>query len=125
MVLRQSSSGSFEVVEECYVHGLADVVGLLGPLPHRWKTIIKADALGRPIQCFINLSNGEETLDDPRLEPLLSNWERVTYERGADDTTMFERFRNLETGEIVNYDPRLSPKALEARAVKLQSFRLV
>jgi hypothetical protein len=94
-------------------------------LPNRWETIIKGDALGRPTQRFINLRNGEETLDDPRLEPLPWNWERATYERRADDPAIFERFRNLETGELVNYDPRLSPKTLEARVVQLQSFRLV
>jgi hypothetical protein len=125
MVLRQTSSSSFQVVGECYLHGLADAVGFLGPLPNRWETIIKGDALGRPTQWFINLINGEETLDDPRLEPLPWNWERATYERHAGDPAIFERFRNIETGELVNYDPRLSPKGLEARVVKLQSFRLV
>ena len=105
--------------------GLADVVGFLGPLPDRWETITKGDALGRPTQRFINPRNGEETLDDPRLEPLPWNWERATYERHADDPAIFQRFRNLETDEVVNYDPRLSPKALEARIVNLQSFRLV
>jgi hypothetical protein len=112
-------------VGECYLHGLADAVGFLGPLPDHWKTIIKGDAVGRPTQRFINLKNGEEILDDPRLGPLPWNWERATYERRADDPDIFERFRNLETGELVNYDPRLSPKALEARGVELQSFKLI
>jgi hypothetical protein len=125
MVLRQNSAGSFQVVGECYVHGLADAVGILGSLPDHWEIIIKGDALGRPTQRFINLKNDEEVLDDPRLEPLPSNWERATYERCADDPAIFERFRNLETGELVNYDPRLSPKALEARVVELQSFKLI
>ncbi|TVY82211.1 Heterokaryon incompatibility protein 6 OR allele [Lachnellula suecica] len=125
MVLRQTASGSFQVVGECYVHGLADLTGFLGPLPNHWETIIKGDALGRPTQRFIDTGSGEETLEDPRLEPLPWNWERATYGRRAEDPAIFERFRNLETDEVVNYDPRLSPTALEARGVKLQSFRLI
>jgi hypothetical protein len=124
MLLRQTSVGSFQAVGEYYVHGLADLVGFLGPLPVGWQIIIKGDALGRPTQRLINLRNGEETLDDPRLESLPSNWERAMYERCPEDPAIFDRFRNLETGELVNYDPRLSPEALEAR-VKLQSFTLV
>jgi hypothetical protein len=125
MVLRQTSSGQFHVVGECYVHGLSDAIGLLGPLPEHWKTIIKGDALGRPMQYFVNLVDFVETLNDPRLEPLPWDWERATYERLADDPAIFERFRNLVTGELVNYDPRLSPDALEACGIKLQPFRLI
>jgi hypothetical protein len=124
MVLRRTSSGQFHVVGECYVHGLSDAVGILGPLPDHWETIIKGDALGRPTQRFVHLRDHEETLNDPRLKPLPWNWERATYERLADDPAIFERFRNVETGELVNYDPRLFPEALEARGVELQSFRL-
>lgn len=107
------------------MHGLSDAVGILGPLPDHWKTIIKGDALGRPTQCFVRPSDHEETLDDPRLEPLPMNWARATYERLADDPAIFERFKNLETDELVNYDPRFSPEMLEARGVKLEPFRLV
>jgi len=124
MVLRRASSNSFQVIGECYVHGLSNSVGVLGQLPDDWKTIIKGDALGRPTQMFVNLRSGE-TLDDPRLEPLPQSWERATYERRADDPAIFERFRNLETGELTNHDPRLSPEALKARGVKVQSIRLV
>ena len=64
-------------------------------------------------------------MDDPRLESLPGNWERAMYERHADDPAILERFKNSETGEIVNYDPRLSPQALEARCVELQLIKLV
>ena len=125
MILRRTSFGQFHVVGECHVHGLSDAVGILGPLPDHWKVIIKGDAFGRPTHRFFHLSDNEETLNDPRLEPLPLNWERATYERFANDPAIFERFRNLVTGELVNYDPRLSPERLEARGVELQSFRLV
>jgi hypothetical protein len=125
MVLRQTSSSSFQVVGECYIHGLSDAVGFLGPLPDGWESIIKGDALGRPTQRFVNLENGEETLDDPRLGPLPGSWERVTYQRQADDPAIFERFKNMDTEDLVNYDPRMTPDSLEARGIKLRSFRLV
>ncbi len=115
----------FQVVGECYVHGLEDAVGLLGPLPKGWKAIIRGDALGRPNQRFVNPRDNREVIDDPRLGYLPANWERTTYERQADDPAIFERFRNIVTGEMVNYDPRLSPEALEARGVQLRSFKLV
>ncbi|KAF1829300.1 HET-domain-containing protein [Decorospora gaudefroyi] len=125
MVLRRTASGQFLVVGECYVHGLSDAVGILGPLPYHWTTIIKGDALGRPTQRFVHLGDRQETLDDPRLDHLPSDWERVTYERMPDDPAIFERFRNRETGELVNYDPRLFPEALEASGIALQAFRLI
>lgn len=125
MILRRNSSGQFQVVGECYVHGLSDAIGILGPLPDNWKVIIKGDALGRPTHRYVQPSSNEETLDDPRLEPLPSNWERATYKRIPDDPAIFERFRNLLNGALVNYDPRLSPEGLEARGIELQTFRLV
>lgn len=107
------------------MHGLSDSVGILGPIPNGWKAIIKGDALGRQTQRFVRISDHEETLDDPRLPLLPSNWERIMYERGPDDPTVFERFRNLETDEIVNYDPRLVPEVLETLGVELQPFELI
>jgi hypothetical protein len=100
-------------------------VRLLGPLSAGWKVIIRGDALGRPTQRFLHCSDHEETFDDPRLEPLANNWERVTCERSDEDPTIFEKFRNLETGEVVNYDPRLCPKVLASRGIELKSFRLI
>jgi hypothetical protein len=124
MVLRRTSSGTFKVVGECYVHGLGDAVGILGSLPDHWRTIIKGDALGRPTQHFLNIKNGEETVNDPRLGPLPAEWERVTSERLAEDPATFERFRNLETGAVLNSDPRWFPDALLARGIQLGSFSL-
>ena len=130
MVLRETLSGHFQVVGECYVHGLGDAVGLLGPLPDGWKAIVRGDSFGRPMQLFADPRSYEETAEDPRLALLeahapLQGWERVAYERLPDDPITFDRFRNTETGELVNYDPRLSPDRLKAYGVELQSFGLV
>jgi len=107
------------------VHGLSDSIGILGPLPAGWKTIIKGDASGGQRQHFVRMSDNKETLDDPRLPPLPSKWERMTYERSPDDPAIFGRFKDTETGEIVNYDPRLVPEVLETCGIDLQSFKLV
>jgi hypothetical protein len=125
MILRRTSCGQFHVVGECYLHGLSDAVGILGPLPGDWNVIIRGDAFGRPTHRFVHLSDNDETLNDPRLGPLPLNWERATYKRFSDDPAIFQRFRNVTTGELVNYDPRMSPDELEAQGVKLQSFRLI
>lgn len=125
MILRRTISGQFIVVGECYVHGLSDAIGILGPLPDNWKVIIKGDAKGRPTHRFVNPIDNTETLDDPRLGPLPKDWGRATYERLADDPALFERYRNITTGDFVNYDPRFSPKELKARGIELQSFKLV
>lgn len=125
MVLRQTQSGQFFVVGECYVHGLSDAVGILGPLPDHWIAIIRGDALGRPRPRYISLKHQHEIKDDPRLGSLPSDWERVTSTRSAEDPSIFDRFRNLETGELVDSDPRLFPDALVARGVDLQHFALI
>jgi hypothetical protein len=107
------------------VHGLSDAVGILGPLPDHWEAIIKPDASGISRQRFIHFGDNAETLDDPRLDALPREWERGTYGRLAGDPAIFETFKNRVTGEVVNYDPRLSLEALDARGIKLQAFRLV
>jgi hypothetical protein len=113
------------VVGEAYVHGLSAGVGILGPLSPRWEAILKGDALGRPTPRFLDVRTGSETLEDPRLGDLPPHWERAPYLRASDDADVLERFRNVETGQVLNYDPRLAPEALASRGVELQSFRLV
>ncbi|KAK0629341.1 heterokaryon incompatibility protein-domain-containing protein [Bombardia bombarda] len=106
----------YQVVGECYIYGLSDAAGLLGPIPGPWHPIITGDNLGRARQWFFNLATGERTIDDPRLAPLPhDNWDRALYERQLGDPTIFERFVNLGTGEMANHDPRMSVEALEGR----------
>lgn len=102
MVLRHTSTGSWQVVGECYVHGLSDTVGILGPIPHPWKTITKGDSLGRPTLRFVNCDTGEETLEDARLGPLPGEWVRASGERSAGDPEIFQKFCNTRSGELVN-----------------------
>ena len=123
-ILRPNSLGAFQVVGEAYVHGLEDAIGLLGPLPSHWRAIMKGDAVGRPIHCYLNLTTNEETIEDPRLDVLPSEWERKAYERSPDDPAYFTLFENTITGETVTSDPRLFPEALQKRGVELKTFQL-
>lgn len=119
------SSDTFQVVGECYIHGLSDAVGLLGPVPYPWQPIIIGDAVGCARQWFFNRITGDRILDDPRLTPLpYHGWDRAVYERTDQDPVMFERFVHAETGETQNHDPRKTPEDLE-RGVSLKTLWLV
>lgn len=125
IILRPAESGKFQVAGEAYIHGLADAIAVLGPLPAQWKVIIKGDSLGRALHRYINLMTYKLTAEDPRLGVLPPKWERVPYERSADDPALFEVFKNSITGETLHSDPRLLPEALRARGVNLETFQLI
>jgi hypothetical protein len=64
--------------------------------------------------------------EDPRLGPLPEEWEAVDRgERTSEDPRIFRCFRNKQTGEVVNSNPRMEPEALRHRGVKLWEFTLV
>ena len=125
MILRPVESGKFQVVGEAYIHGLGDAVGVLGPLPSDWRAIIRGDTLGRRLYRYLNLTTYEETTEDPRLDPLPPEWERMAHKPSPDDAALFEVFKNRITGETVNSDPRLFPEALRVRGAKLETFQLI
>ena len=125
MILRPVESGNFQVVGEAYIHGLEDDIAVHGALPAQWKVIITADSLGRALHRYVNLMTYELTAEDPRLGVLPPEWERVPYERSADDPALFEVFKNSITGETLHSDPRLSPEALRARGVNLETLQLI
>ncbi|KAL8365197.1 hypothetical protein RB595_004145 [Gaeumannomyces hyphopodioides] len=137
----------YTVMGECFIHGLQDAAALLGPLPEPWRVELTAGHGNRLSVWFVNhgktaatttTADPVRTREDPRLMkvPLPGAWERLRGRRGsgeqdgdgeeADDPEMFDYFRNRDTGEVVNSDPRMMPEALEARGVSgLQRFALV
>jgi hypothetical protein len=125
MILRPTSLGRYEVIGECNPHGLSDSACLIGPLPNPWKVQVSWDSANLPFYRFRNSSSGEINLEDPRLGPLLPEWERIEADRNPDDPELFQRFKNKITGEVLNSDPRLLPDALKARGVSLKTFRLI
>lgn len=72
---------------------------------------------------FLNQETGEATDNDPRSDPIIG-WERLAVEKGADDPLTCQKYRNIENGMVVNYDPRMSLEALEARGLKFRTFAL-
>lgn len=134
MLLRPVSSAAdllnseFEVVGDCYVHGLDDGVPLLGPLPKHIKVEIDKSSSGYDaIHTYRNIETGEATDEDPRLQPLSeTEWERLPRRaKLPDDPIIFQEFKHRSSGEVVNYDPRLPPQALRPRlGTKLRPFNL-
>ncbi|KAM0166671.1 hypothetical protein ACHAQE_001191 [Botrytis cinerea] len=121
MVLRPRADGAFELVGYCFVYGLNDAISLLGPLPSPWRVQLRRykNSMFREVYHFFNPTTGETTASDPRLEPD-SVWERVEIENlgrdlEPDDPTICDFFKSKKTGNLINYDPRLLPEALEER----------
>lgn len=115
MLLRPAAGGHFLVVGSCFVHGLMNAEGVLGPIPNGWRFILTRDHGYPEKSCaFINEETGEQTREDPRLPPLPIPWERI----GND-------YRNNETGELIPYDPRTTPEALIKRCPSLTTLRLI
>lgn len=55
---------------------------------------------------------------------LLQGWERLDADRTVDDPEIFQKFRNLSAGEVINYDPRMSLDALKLRGLVTSTFCL-
>jgi hypothetical protein len=125
IVLREMSDNQFQVIGSCYIHGLMEGESLLGQLPEPWKAQIHVDSNEIRKPYYVNTITGESTDESRWLGPLSSEWERVPAVRAPEDPILFTRFRNKDTGELVNWDPRLLPEALEARGVKLRKFELI
>ncbi|OIW25301.1 hypothetical protein CONLIGDRAFT_656948 [Coniochaeta ligniaria NRRL 30616] len=131
VVLRPLPNDRYLLVGNAFVYGLHDAIPLLGPLPPEWcmKLYQYTGHSDRALFRFANQKTGELTAEDPRLEPH-REWERVYLDDigmdlTGDDPMVFDFFRHNTTGELINYDPRMLPEALEARGVQLRTFALV
>ncbi|KAL7627071.1 hypothetical protein AAE478_003847 [Parahypoxylon ruwenzoriense] len=127
IVLRAQPHGAFAVVGGSYVHGLSNGEGVLGPLPAPWQAVFRTDEAGVFVPYFRDPRAGVDSDEDPRLRALDLDpvWECCAGERTRDDPQLYARYRNRDTGEVLNSDPRLLPEALEGRGVALRRFRLV
>jgi hypothetical protein len=123
MILRKSHDKCFTVIGPAYIQGLMDSEALLGPIQHPWL-VQQPEIDGVITPQYLNTEANITSIDDPRLEPLAPEWERVPRTRTTDDPVCFANFRNKTTGEVINSDPRLLPAALERRGVRLQWFPL-
>ncbi|KAI4615286.1 hypothetical protein J4E83_007013 [Alternaria metachromatica] len=128
LALRPSSRGPdhYTVIGECFIYGIQDGNLLLGPLPQPWTGIAAWAAGDRRILSFLNTETQGVSAEDLRLcDDDLDGWERTTKLLDGDDLINYDFFRNKETGELINYDPRLEPEKLEKKGVKLEWFSLV
>lgn len=126
VILRPDSMESgFRVVGECFVYGIHDSIPLLGPFPEMWTGIAAWVHGDRRVLRFLNTQTKESSVEDPRLEALPPGWERIDKTLERDDPTLYDFFQNKDTGEVVNYDPRLEPEALQQRGVHLDRFSLI
>jgi hypothetical protein len=130
MLLRPSPDGtdSYSIVGECYMHGLEDSQAILGPLPDEYRAQLSKSKDGQSTALvFQNMTTGEVSPQDPRLEPLGGPdypWERVEMERDPDDPPSVQCFRNTLDGRVMKSDPRVLPDALRRRGAKLVEFNL-
>jgi hypothetical protein len=128
LALRPNPRGPehYTIVGECFVYGVQDGNMLLGPLPQPWIGMAAWSEGGRRVLRFLNTDTQKASVEDPRLSSDdLDGWERTSKLVDGDDPTNYDFFRHKETGELINYDPRLEPEKLEKKGVKLEWFSLV
>ncbi|KAF5543892.1 heterokaryon incompatibility protein [Fusarium mexicanum] len=130
VLLRPCDNNNWKFLSDCYVWDLEATQGLLGPLPSPWQAQLFYDPVAehRSYTRYHNPEPGELTAEDPRLKPLVG-WQRVSLEElgrdlTGDDPEVYDFFRNIEDGRIVDSDPRLEPEALKSRGVNLETFIL-
>lgn len=122
LVLRPQGRDQYSIVHRCWLHGLLHAEALLGQLPAPWR--LRYNGGGDAIE-YLNTDNGAISTEDPRLPELAVEWERMSVERAPGDPYLFAYFRNKNTREVINSDPRLLPEALKDRGVSLETLRLV
>lgn len=92
-----------------------------------WSARVFNDSTG--LFTILRFYNSETKItqdEDPRLGPLPEEWAAMgRKERTSEDPRIFAYFKNKQTGEIVNSDPRMEPEALRNKGVKLKTFALV
>ncbi|KAH8598663.1 heterokaryon incompatibility protein-domain-containing protein [Bisporella sp. PMI_857] len=127
ILIRPQPNNTFQVLGECLIFGLNDSNAFLGPLPSPWAAHVFNDSTGVfTVLRFYNAETKTTCDEDPRLGPLPEEWEAVDRgERTSEDPRILRCFKNKQTGEIVNSDPRMEPGVLRGRGVKLRIFALV
>ena len=121
-MLRATLPGAFEIVGDCYFYHLEDEQGILGPLPLSSEVQVVFGAYGLASKQFHDVSTGENVRQDPRLNNLFPNSERLPMMVNKPDPV-----RNTLTEEVMDEeegDFQLTCDALVASGVELETFRL-
>ncbi|KAI9687976.1 MAG: hypothetical protein M1820_010374 [Bogoriella megaspora] len=116
MVLRANSNDTYQVIGPAYISGSMDAQAVLGPLELPWKAHFMQDTTtGDFLLRFLNTETSVISAEDPRLGPLPEGW---TESEG-------KHWKNMESGETVDTDPRWSVEELRRRGCDLRPFLLV
>lgn len=119
---------TFKVVGPVYLDGVMDGEAFLGQLPDPWRVQynISSTSVSDKV-LYKNLETGATVNTDPRLDevPLPQEWEPLAWTRQNIDPRICCRFRNKLTGELANYDPRMTSEALQGRGVNIKEIILV
>ena len=112
MLLRPTANSQYQVVGSCYVHGLMNGEAFLGPLPEDLQPILILDEpKRREFWGYLDPRTGKTQWNDPRVESLPEN-------DNNEETPMI----SLPDG---NVERQLTPKMIQSRGVKLQTFDLI
>lgn len=121
----------FRVVGTAFCTHIMDSEPLLGHLPEDFESILAlSESDGSYTPAFRNKSDGSVTYQDPRLPPLSSEWETLTWK----ETQAYFigqgpplAYRNKSIQETLDYrkDPRMTADALKERGVNIETFQLV
>lgn len=123
-MLRQRNTTSFQVVGECYIHGMDDAVGLLGSLPEDWQLQITKDEQGFARYQYLHRPSGNITHNDPRLGPMPTAWKSIKTCRQPGDPALWALFRDSVNNKTLTSDPRLEAEALRKRGVEVEFLEL-
>lgn len=120
LLLRSTTSGTFEVVGDCYFYHLEDQQGILGNPSPKWTVQTCPDADDFPLKKFHNNVTGEDTFSDPRLSELFPESVKLLVAANGAPT-----FRTIRPGELIKNFPRLTCGDLRSAGIELVTFRLV
>lgn len=120
LILRPTGHGQYQVIGETFVQGLMYGEALLGRLPSHFHPFWKHFQGSGGRWGFLDSISRDFFFEDPRFGPLPTGWrmEHETLTRSA-------RFLDEEELTVTYNDPRLSPAALKARGVKLETLELI
>lgn len=123
-----NKENTFRVAGPVHLDGVMDGEALLGRLPDHW--CVQYDISDESVKdkvVYKNLETGTVATTDPRLEkvPLPQQWEPLDWTRRSIDPSICCRYRNKFTGEVINYDPRMTGMALKGRGINIQEIVLV
>ena len=119
---------AYKIIGIGCIHDLCDGVGLLGPLPKQWRMQfleVEESDIPHPQPHYVNEETGEKTREDPRLGELPKNWIRVKKSWNRGEPRFIDHFQNIDSGEVLCSDPRLSFCALRERGTLIEGLRLI